>query len=173
VCLTRQPGGTPIAEAIRGLLKDAGHDAMAPLTELLLLFAARAQFLDEVVRPALTAGQYVVCDRFTDSTYAYQGGGRGLPMETITELESLVHGDLQPGLTLLFDLDVGEGHRRAAARGAPDRFELEERSFFERVRQAYLARAARQSQRFVLIDAETDEDTVRERVTQVLEARLG
>lgn len=173
VCRTRQPGGTPIAEAIRRLLKDTDHDAMAPLTELLLLFAARAQFLEEIVRPALACGQVVVCDRFTDSTYAYQGGGRGLPIEDIAALEELVHGDLQPGLTLLFDLDVDEGHRRVVARSEVDRFELEERAFFERVRDLYLARARAHPDRFRVIDAGGDERAVRSAVETALERHFG
>lgn len=171
VCLTRQPGGTAIAEQLRQLLKDAAQLHMAPLTELLLLFAARAQFLDEVVRPALAAGQVVVCDRFTDSTYAYQGGGRQLPQADIAALEQLVHGDLQPGLTFLFDLDVALGHQRVHARGAADRFEREDPAFFERVRKAYLARAAAQPERFVVIDASTGADAVWAQVKAVLQAR--
>lgn len=171
VCLTRQPGGTPLAEQIRRLLKDAAHLHMSPDTELLLLFAARAQFLAEVVRPALDAGQVVVCDRFTDSTWAYQGGGRGMAASDITALEELVHGDLQPGLTLLLDLDVQEGLRRVASRGEADRFEREALPFFERVREAYLERARRLPGRYVVIDASGDADGVWSRIRPVLEQR--
>ena len=167
VCLTRQPGGTTLAEELRRMLKNTAQD-IAPLTELLLLFAARAQFLDEVVRPALAAGQVVVCDRFTDSSYAYQGGGRGLPERDIATLEQLVHGDLQPGLTLLFDLDVRLGHERVASRGDADRFEREDQAFFERVRRAYLARAAQYPGRFRVIQAGVDHDLVWQQVEAVL-----
>jgi dTMP kinase len=155
------------------LLKRIDGEPIAPVTELLLLFAARAQFLAEVVRPALAAGQVVVCDRFTDSTYAYQGGGRGLPLAEIAALEQLVHGDLQPGLTLLFDLDITQGHERVAIRGQTDRFEQEDRDFFQRVRAAYLARAQAHFGRFVLIDAAQDEEQVWQQVEQVLQAKIG
>lgn len=153
VLLTREPGGTPLAERIRELLLAPSDEAMAADTELLLVFAARAQHLAQVIRPALARGGVVLCDRFTDATYAYQGGGRGLSQQRIAELERFVQGDLRPDLTLLFDLPVEQGLARAAARGRLDRFEQEQRSFFEAVRQTYLQRAALAPQRYRLLDA--------------------
>jgi len=126
---------------------------MNPDTELLLVFAARAQHLAEVIRPALARGAVVLCDRFTDSTYAYQGGGRGLSLERIATLETFVQGDLRPDLTLIFDLPVEVGLARASARGRLDRFELEGRTFFDAVRSAFLKRAAAEPERYVLVDA--------------------
>lgn len=153
VLLTREPGGTPLAERIRELLLAPSDEPMAADTELLLVFAARAQHLAQVIRPALARGCVVLCDRFTDATYAYQGGGRGLSQQRIAELERFVQGDLRPDLTLLFDLPVEQGLARAAARGRLDRFEQEQRSFFEAVRQTYLQRAALAPQRYRLLDA--------------------
>ncbi|PKF71957.1 dTMP kinase [Pseudomonas fluvialis] len=153
VLLTREPGGTPLAERIRELLLAPSDEAMAADTELLLVFAARAQHLAQVIRPALARGCVVLCDRFTDATYAYQGGGRGLSQQRIAELERFVQGDLRPDLTLLFDLPVEQGLARAAVRGRLDRFEQEQRSFFEAVRQTYLQRAALAPQRYRLLDA--------------------
>ncbi len=173
VCLTRQPGGTPLAEKIRILLKDGDHHGMDATAELLLLFAARAQFLAEIVRPALARGEVVVCDRFTDSTYAYQGGGRAVPEGDIAVVEKLVHGDLQPDLTLLLDLEVEEGLARAASRGAADRFEVEGRDFFERVRQTYLQRAVQFPERFAVIDASGPPDDVWGEIRAVLKERLA
>ncbi|MWK55213.1 dTMP kinase [Pseudomonas otitidis] len=153
VLLTREPGGTPLAERIRELLLAPSDESMAVDTELLLMFAARAQHLDRVIRPALEAGQVVLCDRFTDATYAYQGGGRGVSMARIAELERFVQGSLRPDLTLVFDLPVEVGLQRAAARGRLDRFEQEDRSFFDAVRQTYLERAAQAPERYRVIDA--------------------
>lgn len=153
VVMTREPGGTPLAERIRELLLAPSDEPMAVDTELLLMFAARAQHLAEVIRPALARGAVVLCDRFTDATYAYQGGGRGLSVERIAILESFVQGELRPDLTLVFDLPVEVGLARAAARGRLDRFEQEGQAFFEAVRQAYLQRAAQQPQRYSLLDA--------------------
>ncbi|MBJ9978199.1 dTMP kinase [Pseudomonas sp. S75] len=153
VVMTREPGGTPLAERIRELLLDPSDEAMAVDTELLLMFAARAQHLAQVIRPALAAGAVVLCDRFTDATYAYQGGGRGLPLERIALLETFVQGELRPDLTLVFDLPVEVGLARAAARGRLDRFEQEGQGFFEAVRQAYLRRAAAAPERYRLLDA--------------------
>jgi dTMP kinase len=153
VLVTRQPGGTPLAEEIRTLLLHRPDQPVDELTELLLMFAARAQFLSERVRPALAEGAVVLCDRFTDSTYAYQGGGRGMPREAIDTLAALVHGDLQPDLTLLLDLPVREGMARAAGRSEADRIEQEDPAFFERVRQAFLEQAAREPGRISVIDA--------------------
>ena len=154
---TREPGGTPLAERIRRLLLDTpadnGCEAPAPETELLLMFAARAQHVRETILPALERGAWVISDRFTDSSYAYQGAGRGLENGLIGELERRVVG-LQPGLTLLLDVDVGEGRGRTRGRDAhPDRIEREHDDFFERVRAAFLARAAAEPQRFRVIDA--------------------
>lgn len=153
VQLTREPGGTPLAERIRELLLSPSDEAMAVDTELLLVFAARAQHIAEVIRPALARGAVVLCDRFTDATYAYQGGGRGLPVERIAQLESFVQGDLRPDLTLVFDLPVEIGLSRAAARGRLDRFEREGRAFFEAVRSTYLDRARAEPARYRIVDA--------------------
>jgi dTMP kinase len=172
VICTRQPGGTVISEQIREILLNRDHHQQCPTTELLLAFAARAQLLKEVIRPGLAAEKVIVCDRFTDASYAYQGGGRGLPAGDIATLEQLVHGDLQPNLTLLLDLPVEAGLRRAAGRGAPDRFETESLAFFERVRAVYLSRASADPDRFALIDASLDEDAVWLQIRAVLESRL-
>ena len=153
VQLTREPGGTPLAERIRELLLAPSNETMAVDTELLLVFAARAQHIAEVIRPALARGAVVLCDRFTDATYAYQGGGRGLPVERIAQLESFVQGDLRPDLTLVFDLPVEIGLSRAAARGRLDRFEQEGRAFFEAVRSTYLDRARAEPARYRIVDA--------------------
>ncbi|AYC33399.1 dTMP kinase [Pseudomonas cavernae] len=153
VVLSREPGGTPLAERIRELLLTPSEEAMAADTELLLVFAARAQHLAAVIRPALARGAVVLCDRFTDATYAYQGGGRGLDAARIAELECFVQGALRPDLTLVFDLPVEVGLSRAAARGRLDRFEQEGRGFFEAVRQTYLRRAAAVPQRYRVVDA--------------------
>lgn len=153
VLLTREPGGTPLAERIRELLLDPSDEPMAADTELLLVFAARAQHLQQIIRPALAKGSVVLCDRFTDATYAYQGGGRGLSIERIAQLEQFVQGELRPDLTLIFDLPVEIGLARAAARGRLDRFEQEGRGFFEAVRQAYLQRADQAPQRYRVLDA--------------------
>ena len=153
VLLTREPGGTPLAERIRELLLDPSDEPMAADTELLLVFAARAQHLQQVIRPALAKGSVVLCDRFTDATYAYQGGGRGLSIERIAQLEQFVQGELRPERTLIFDLPVESGLARAAARGRRDRFEQEGRGFFEAVRQAYLQRAEQAPQRYRVLDA--------------------
>ncbi|CRM35746.1 MULTISPECIES: dTMP kinase [Pseudomonas] len=153
VVLTREPGGTPLAERIREVLLAPGDEPMNADTELLLVFAARAQHLAEVIRPALARGAVVICDRFTDSTYAYQGGGRGLCLQRIAALEAFVQGDLRPDLTLLFDLPVEVGMARASARGRLDRFELEGQAFFDAVRTAFLERARAEPARYYLLDA--------------------
>lgn len=153
VLLTREPGGTPLAERIRELLLAPSDEPMASDTELLLVFAARAQHLDQVIRPAMARGTVVLCDRFTDATYAYQGGGRGLAKQRIEQLENFVQGDLRPDLTLIFDLPVDIGLSRAAARGRLDRFEQEGLGFFEAVRNAYLERARQAPTRYQVIDA--------------------
>ena len=156
VQVTREPGGTPLGEDIRSLLLDPGNAAMHADTELLLMFAARAQHLQELILPALARGEWVLCDRFTDATYAYQGGGRGLDVGRIAQLETWVQEGFQPHRTLLFDLPVDIGLQRAGKRGALDRFEQEQRAFFVRVREGYLARARAFPQRFRVVDAARD-----------------
>ncbi len=151
VVTTREPGGTPLAEEIRDLFLGVREEPVGGLTELLLIFAARAQHLETVIKPALAAGQWVVCDRFTDATYAYQGGGRGLPVAQIEALESLVQGELRPDLTLYLDVPPEVGHARISDR-EHDRLEQEAGSFHERVRAAYLARAGREP-RMRVVDA--------------------
>lgn len=170
---TREPGGTAIAEQIRKLLLDTRNAGLNPVSELLLMFAARSQLVEEVIRPALAEGKVVVCDRFTDASYAYQGGGRQLGAEMVASIEKLVLGDLRPDLTLLFDVPVETGMQRVAGRGAADRFEAEPVRFFERVRNAYLARAVADPRRFHVIDAALGEDQVWEQVRNILQARLG
>jgi dTMP kinase len=150
---TREPGGSPVAERIRAVLLDRDNIGMAGDAELLLMFAARAEHLDKTIRPALEAGVWVLCDRFTDATYAYQGGGRGVPRGRIAQLEDLVQGSLRPDLTLLFDIPVTVGLGRARGRSDPDRFEMETVRFFEAVRAEYLAMAAQEPQRIRVIDA--------------------
>lgn len=153
VVMTREPGGTALGEAIRSLLLGHQFDGMASDTELLLMFAARAEHLDKVIVPAVKRGAWVVSDRFTDATYAYQGGGRGLDSARIAALESFVQGELRPDATLLLDAPVALALARAARRGAQDRFEKEQANFFSRVRQVYLERARREPVRFRIIDA--------------------
>jgi dTMP kinase len=160
VRVTREPGGSPIAERIRNLLLDRDNAGMAGDAELLLMFAARAEHLAKTIRPALDAGIWVLCDRFTDATYAYQGGGRGVAQRRIALLEDLVQGSLRPDLTLLFDLPVAAGLARARGRSAPDRFESETARFFEAVRAEYLAIAAREPERVRVIAAQPDPATV-------------
>lgn len=154
VVLTREPGGTPLAEQIREILLAPHTETMSVDTELLLMFAARAQHLAQVIKPALAAGKIVICDRFTDATYAYQGGGRGLDCSRIAMLEQFVQGDLRPDMTLLFDLPVEDGMARAVARGKLDRFEQEQHDFFAAVRQSYLQRADNDPERFRLVNAQ-------------------
>jgi dTMP kinase len=151
--VTREPGGTPLAEAVRELLLAVREEAVAPMTELLLIFAARAQHLAAVIEPALAAGHWVLCDRFTDATYAYQSGGRAMDWDTVAALESLVQGGLRPDHTLLLDAPVATGMARARGRGELDRFEQEDVAFFERVRNAYLRLAGEHPTRFRVIDA--------------------
>ncbi|WP_243043128.1 dTMP kinase [Dyella sedimenti] len=151
--LTREPGGTPLGEAVRAIVLDPAQRGMCAESELLLMFASRAQLVRECIAPALAAGQWVLCDRFTDASYAYQGGGRGVPEERIATLEQWSVGELRPDLTLLLDLPVATGRARAAGRGEADRIEVEADAFFERVRAAYRARAAAEPSRFRVIDA--------------------
>jgi dTMP kinase len=172
VVQTREPGGTPAGEAIRGLLLDPAQ-ALTASTELLLMFASRAQLVETVVEPALARGETVLADRFTDASFAYQGGGRGLPMALVAELErSFVR--RQPDFTLLLDLDVAAGLARARARGGPaDRIEQEQAGFFERVRAAYRARAAAQPERFAVVDAAQPVEAVVRDACAALEAFLA
>ena len=167
VLTTREPGGTPLAESIRDMLVRPGEEKISDISELLLIFAARSQNVRNVIRPALDDGQWVVSDRFTDSSRAYQGGGRGLSMQTIDKLANWVHPETWPDLTLLLDAPVETGMRRAGARGAPDRFEQEQHDFFARVRDCYLDLAANEPHRFVVVDATRDLDTVNAEVAQI------
>ncbi len=153
VVLTREPGGTPLSERIRELLLDHRNSTMHSDTELLLMFAARAQHIREVILPALERGQWVLCDRFTDATYAYQGAGRGIDVARIAQLEQWVQGDLRPDLTFFLDLPVSVGLARASERAELDRFEREQIDFFERVRHGYLAQVERYPKRYRLVDA--------------------
>lgn len=151
--VTREPGGTPMAEAIRELLLAPRDEPVNEITELLLMFAARAQHLHTRILPALERGQWVLCDRFTDATFAYQGGGRGVPEERIALLETLVQGDIRPDHVIVLDAPVDTGMARARKRGELDRFEQEDLDFFQRIRDAYLARATAQPARYHVIDA--------------------
>jgi dTMP kinase len=168
VLVTREPGGTEAGERIREILLHARELAMQPETEMLLMFAARAEHLARVIRPALERGQVVLCDRFTDATYAYQGGGRGIPDARIAAIESWVQGELRPDLTLLLDLPVEVGLKRANSRSDPDRFERENLEFFERVRAVYLARAAREPQRVRVVDAAQPRESVEQQLGRIL-----
>lgn len=151
--VTREPGGTPMAEAIRELLLAPREEPVNDMTELLLMFAARAQHLHTRILPELKSGRWVLCDRFTDATFAYQGGGRGVPAERIAQLESLVQGDFRPDQIILLDAPVETGMTRARDRGELDRFEQEAVAFFERIRQTYLKRATADPGRYHIVDA--------------------
>jgi dTMP kinase len=172
VTVTREPGGTDLAERIRQVLLDPGPEAMDDTTELLLVFAARAQHLAALIRPALARGEWVLCDRFMDATWAYQGAGRGLDRERIAALESLVLQGLSPDRTLLFDVPVEEGLARAGKRSRPDRIEREQGAFFERVRQCYLERATGEPDRFRVVDAGVGLDQVRAQLENHLQEML-
>ncbi|SFS12607.1 dTMP kinase [Dyella sp. OK004] len=166
--LTREPGGTELGEAVRAIVLDPARHGMVAEAELLLMFASRAQLVREVIEPALAAGRWVLCDRFTDASYAYQGGGRGQPVERIAELERWATDGLSPDLTLLLDLPVATGRARAAGRGEADRIEVEADAFFERVREAYRARAAADPVRFRVIDASRTPTEVLQAATAAL-----
>lgn len=172
VVVTREPGGTPLAEKIRQLLLDNDSEVVSETTELLLMFAARAQHIKHVIYPALNQGKWVLCDRFTDATYAYQGGGRNMDTETIAWLEKLVQQELQPDLTLLLDAPVETGAARVKSRGKLDRFESEKIAFFERVRKAYLSRAQSQSNRISIINADQPLESVQESIEKVITSLL-
>jgi dTMP kinase len=167
--LTREPGGTPLAESLRNLLLQHWQEKVDEQAELLMLFAARAQHVSTVIQPALERGEWVLCDRFTDSTYAYQGGGRGLDLKLIEQLESLVLQGFQPDTTIYLDIDVKQGLQRASTRGELDRFETEEIDFFERVRKAYLKRVESTPSRYALIDAGESLDKVQQSIQSFLE----
>lgn len=170
---TREPGGTPLAESVRNLLLAPRTEAVPPMAELLLMFAARSIHLGNLIRPALERGAWVLCDRFTDASYAYQGGGRGLDMDVISALEQAVQGSLRPDLTLLFDLPAQVGLSRARKRQpAADRFEQEAIQFFEKVRNVYLARAAADPARFRVLDAGGTEAEVSTRLEEALSGLL-
>lgn len=173
IVLTREPGGTPLAEELRELLLSPREERVSQDTELLLMFAARAQHIENVIRPALERGAWVVSDRFTDATFAYQGGGRGVDIQSIELLEKLVQHDLHPDLTLLLDLDVEVGLKRASARSAPDRFEQEKLEFFGKVRSAYLQRAENEPQRFAVIDAAVPLENVQQQISVALSRYLS
>ncbi|WP_229722032.1 dTMP kinase [Marinobacterium nitratireducens] len=173
VVLTREPGGTPLAEEIRQLLLTPREEAVSEDAELLLVFAARAQHLSQLIEPALARGAWVLCDRFTDATFAYQGGGRGIDSGRIAVLEDLVQGSRRPDCTFLLDLPVELGLARARARSAPDRFEQEKRAFFERVRSSYLARAQAEPERFAVIDASVSLAAVQAQIGTGLDRLLG
>lgn len=166
VVVTREPGGTEVGEALRELLL---RRPMSARTETLLVFAARAQHVEQVIAPALAAGRWIVCDRFTDATYAYQSGGRGVPQAAVAALERWVHPDLQPDLTFLFDVAPDVAAQRLSAARAADRFEAEQRDFFARVRAVYLERARRFPARFVVLDGTQPPDAVRARLVEALD----
>ncbi|PWG63244.1 dTMP kinase [Sediminicurvatus halobius] len=170
---TREPGGTPLGEAIRELLLGHRQEGMSARAETLLVFAARAEHLEQVIRPALAAGEWVLCDRFTDATYAYQGGGRGLGSEAVRVLEDWTQGTLRPHLTLFLDVPVATGRARAAGRSEPDRFEIEREAFFERARAAYLERCTAEPARMRRIDASAEPEVVQRHIEAVLSEVFG
>jgi dTMP kinase len=170
--VTREPGGTPAGEAIRAVLLDPKLKGLSAETELLLMFASRAQLVREVIQPALAAGKWVLSDRFTDASFAYQGGGRKQPVSRIADLEIWAAAGLKPDLTLLLDLPVAEGMKRANGRGQADRIEMENADFFERVREAYRERATADPKRFRVIDSGQPLETVLASVRGVVTAFL-
>lgn len=173
VMKTREPGGTPIAEDIRNILKEHGDEPLPDVAELLLMFAARSINVNNAIRPALDSGTWVISDRFTDSTRAYQGGGRGFPRDRIEWLATIVHGDLQPDLTILLDAPVETAMRRANRRGELDRFEVEQADFFNRVRQAYLELAAAEPGRFKTVDCSRELVAVQAAIREIAATLLS
>ncbi len=173
VLYTREPGGTPLGEEVRDLLLGHKHTGMADDTELLLMFAARAEHLEQKIIPALEAGIWVLCDRFTDASYAYQGGGRGITKERIRDLEHWTQGSLRPDLTILLDLAVEIGLERAGKRSDPDRFEKEQQQFFESVRQTYLQIAWDEAGRVKVVDASNPLYEVQARISDVIQGFIG
>lgn len=172
VMKTREPGGTPIAERIRNILKEHGDEPLPDVAELLLMFAARSINVNNAIQPALSNGTWVISDRFTDSTRAYQGGGRGFPRDSIEWLAAFVHGDLQPDLTILLDAPVEIAMQRADRRGDPDRFEVERAEFFDRIRQSYLQLAESEPGRFVVVDCSLDLEAVQAAISDIAAALL-
>lgn len=168
VITTREPGGTPVAERIRKIALDSEPGTISASCELLLMFAARASHVGSLIEPALARGDWVVCDRFVDATYAYQGGGRGMPTETIAQLERLVLGELAPDLTLLLDAPLEIANRRRSDRGTSDRFEVEDQQFFERVRDRYRVIAELDPERVKLVDASADLASVTSHIARIL-----
>jgi len=173
IVITREPGGTALAENIRQLLLDKQQEAIAEETELLMMFAARAQHIKHVIRPALAQGKWVLCDRFTDSSYAYQGGGRNMDNKAIAWLEDFSQQQIRPDLTLLLDVPVEIGMSRAKQRGALDRFELEKMEFFNKVRDCFLEIAAQQGERVKLIDATQDLSQVQNNIIEILQTFIN
>ncbi len=173
VLTTREPGGTPLAEDIRDIVQHRGDEPIPEIAELLLIFAARSLNVNNVILPALEAGTWVVSDRFTDSSRAYQGGGRGIPMETVDRIADWVHGDTWPDLTILLDAPVEIGMERAGKRSAPDRFEQERHDFFQRVRECYLQIASNEPNRFVVIDTTQALAEVSREVEQLADQLTG
>ncbi len=171
--VTREPGGTPVAEAIREVVLSPRDEALSPITELLLMFAARAQHIQQVIKPALEQGQWVLCDRFTDTSYAYQGGGRGMDLTFIENLENQIQGDLRPDWVMLLDAPVDLAFERAHGRSQDfDRIEQEERTFFQRARDVFLQRAEKMPERYSIIDAAQDKNGVEKQLTDLLERFL-
>ena len=169
---TREPGGTPLGEWLRTVLLDPRFTGMSPAAELLVMFAARAEHVAKVIAPALAEGTWVLCERFTDATFAYQGGGRDIDPARIAALEETVQGDIRPDLVLVLDLPVEVGLERSARRGAADRFERETVEFFRRVREVYLGRAREQPMRYAVIDARADEETITEHMVREISERF-
>jgi len=167
IVVTREPGGTPLGEEIRELLLHNRSDRVSVMTELLLIFAARAQHISECIEPALAAGKWVLCDRFTDATYAYQSGGRGVEPDTVRRLEELVQGTLRPDYTILLDVSIATGMARARGRGELDRIELETMDFFERVRASYLEQAGSDRRRYRIVDASVSMEEVQQQILNI------
>jgi dTMP kinase len=172
VVTTREPGGTELGEELRTVLLGHRHERICGDAELLLVFAARAEHLDKVIRPALAAGRWVICDRFTDATYAYQGGGRGLSAQRIGDMERWVQAALRPDLCIVLDVPVAVGLARAGRRGSPDRFEMEDATFFERVRDRYLARARADPARCAVLDARGPVGEIQAGIRDIVRTRL-
>ena len=170
--VTREPGGTPLGESLRALLLDPRFTGMSTSAELLVMFAARAEHLEKRIVPALADGVWVLCERFTDATFAYQGGGRDVDPKRIAALEETVQGDVRPDLVLVLDVPVEVGLGRSVRRGAADRFERESVEFFRRVREVYLARAAQHPERYAVIDARAGEETVTRRIVEAISERF-
>ena len=170
--VTREPGGTPFGESLRALLLDPRFTGMSPMAELLVMFAARAEHLEKRIVPALASGVWVLCERFTDATFAYQGGGRGIDPDRIGALEEAVQGHMRPDLVIVLDLPIEVGLTRSAERGAADRFEREDVEFFRRVRETYLGRARKHPERYAVIDAHAGEQAVTERLIRAISERF-